>query len=554
MRVVEIAVAKMAVCLGLILLWAVTPSTVAFAASFAGSNTGTIPDNDPAGRTVNFTVSGATTALEDISLSLTLNHTWVSDLEVMLTSPNGTSSLLIFGRAGMRQSGSSGQSANLAGTYVFHDDAIQDFWASFAGAATSFNIPPGTYRTTTQGRQARASTVATNAGGCSTFLRGAFGQLPASKVNGVWTLRLVDRVATDVGTIDAATLTLNFAPSSVFANGFEGGAVVPDPLLPYLQGSSVRGSCIRPNYDFTGTGLSSFVTVRNTGGGAGGAVTWFVTSNVGGAAGTANSFLLGDSTNFFISGDFDGDGIDDATVWKTGAPGVFRVRRSSRPNDLLQEVVFGTTGDDPTHIGDYDGDGIADATVSRAGATAGDPTHTLILLSSTGQVRDLVTGSNGQFPNGGVDYNGDGRADMAMQSNAGGGAARITLFSGMNGTEIGNFLLGTPTDVMVAGNHSGNAIADLTVTRASGGVIQWTTRDTVTGVTAAAVPWGASATDFGLSGDYDGDGLDDYAVWHPSATVGESKFILRPSLTPASTVEINFGQNGDYPVARSRSH
>jgi len=63
-----------------------------------------------------------------------------------------------------------------------------------------------------------------------------------------------------------------------------------------------------------------------------------------------------------------------------------------------------------------------------------------------------------------------------------------------------------------------------------------------------------STTDITLSGDYDGDGVDDYAVWRPSATVGQSKFIVRRSLFPATPLEVFLGLNSDYPAANARSH
>ena len=528
------------------------PTSSTGAVDSTGTGTGVIPDNDANGRVVTFAVSGATRSIEDVSLVLTISHTWVSDLEAVLTSPDGTARLVIFGRAGKRRSGSSGESANLDGTYIFIDDAATDLWGTLAGQSTSFVIPSGVYRTSTQGYSSAA--INTNAGGCTTLLRGAFGRLPPAKTNGLWSLRIADREAIDAGSVTAATLKINYFPAAVFSNSFEGNAVTPTLPPPYPQSSGVRGSCTRRNYDFTGTGLASYVTVRNTGGGPNGAVTWFVRSNDATAGGAQTSFVLGTSSNQFISGDFDGDGIDDATIWRSTTPGQFVVRRSSRPTDAPLEISFGQLGDDPTHIGDFDGDGLSDAAVYRQGASTGDPSQTLILLSSTNEVRQLTTGQNGDFPSSGIDYDGDGKADIAMQSNAGGGQAQFRLQSGINGAQFNTFLLGTPTDVIMTGNHVGSAVGDITLLRTVAGVVQWTTRDTISGVTAPAVGFGASATDFPLAGDYDGDGLDDFAVWRPSETVGESKFIIRPSLTPATTLEVFMGENGDYPPASARRH
>jgi hypothetical protein len=43
--------------------------------SFPGTNTGAIPDNTPAGRTVSFAVSGLTTPVASVQLSVDLTHT-----------------------------------------------------------------------------------------------------------------------------------------------------------------------------------------------------------------------------------------------------------------------------------------------------------------------------------------------------------------------------------------------------------------------------------------------------------------------------------------------
>lgn len=82
--------------------------------------------------------------------------------------------------------------------------------------------------------------------------------------------------------------------------------------------------------------------------------------------------------------------------------------------------------------------------------------------------------------------------------------------------------------------------------------MQWTSYDMGTSTGQPSAAFGASATDYVLSGDYDGDGLDDYAVWRPSATAGESKFMVRGSVS--TVADMPWGQNGDYPIANVRAH
>lgn len=509
------------------------------AADFAGAGV-VIPDNLPAGANVSFNVSGITGSVGHVKVSITMAHTYVGDLRATLISPGGIARLVLFSHAGNKRTGPVGTSANLSGTYVFDDLATTDLWATIAPLASAVNVPTGTYRTSTSGQPGQS-----NHGGCSTFLDLAFGGLSGAQVNGTWTLNMADLAGGDTGSVTTAILTID-PPLKLFASGFEDAG--PGPVA-----SAVRGTCTRSFFDYTGTGMASYVVVRNTGGGASGAITWFVKDNDFTAIGTEQNFLHGIASDFFLDGDFDGDGIADATVYRP-ALGAFLVRRSSRPADSVLTIPLGQSGDDPSHIGDYDGDGISDAAVYRAGAVAGQSSMMFIRLSSSGQLRTLTVGENGTFPSGGSDLNGDGKADIGIQSNAGGGVARFRFYDGTTGAQFADVNFGTPTDVYVTGNHFGSALGDITVVRGSAGVVNWTTRDTGTGVGQPTVTLGSTATDFVLTGDYDGDGLDDYAVWSPNASPGASKFIVRRSGSSAMWYEVILGQNGDFPVARSRSH
>ena len=503
----------------------------AMGADFAGGGVGPIPDNNPVGRDITFNVSGNVGGIGTVVLRLGLQHSWSGDLVATLRSPGNGAKLLVFGRVGVGAS-TFGASSNFNGVYEFSDRG-RDLWAVAVPLDSAQDVPAGRYRTSGLGVSGTAH------GGCTTSLAGAFEGLVGSQVNGTWTLTIADLGGGDTGTISSAVLSISEAGDDLFGNGFD------TPIL---------GACQRVRSDYTGSGRSSYVVVRNTGGGAGGAVTWFVKDNDGTASGAVTNFVLGVSSDYFIDGDFEGDGIADAVVW-TPATGQFTIRRSSRPGLAPLKIALGQSGDDPKHIGDFDGDGIDDLAVYRAGATQGALSRTWIRLSSSGAVRELATGEQGAYPNGGIDYTGDGRADMAIQANAGGGVASFRIYDGTSGAIASSFTFGSPTDVMVLGNHVGDARGDITLIRGSAGNITWTTRDGSTGIGHPAVVLGQSATDYALSGDFDGDGLDDYAAWRPSAVTGQSKFMIRRSRTPSSPpLEVFHGQSGDYPVANARTH
>jgi hypothetical protein len=56
-----------------------------------------------------------------------------------------------------------------------------------------------------------------------------------------------------------------------------------------------------------------------------------------------------------------------------------------------------------------------------------------------------------------------------------------------------------------------------------------------------------------LSGDFDGDGRDDPAVWRPSAAPGESRFSVQSSVAPV-VIDVPMGHQGDYPILNTRTN
>ncbi|MEZ4777771.1 MAG: proprotein convertase P-domain-containing protein [Flavobacteriaceae bacterium] len=72
------------------------------AQTFAGSAIGAIPDNNPAGTTATATVSGLPSAssLSDISVNLSINHTWAGDVTVRIIAPTGET-MTLFERPGV---------------------------------------------------------------------------------------------------------------------------------------------------------------------------------------------------------------------------------------------------------------------------------------------------------------------------------------------------------------------------------------------------------------------------------------------------------------------
>ncbi len=482
------------------------------AATFAGTNTGGIPDGPAAqcgtagaARDVMFNVTGLTGAPTNVEIDMTFGapaHSWRGDVAATLIAPNGASHT-VFGRTGATTATACGSSTDLTGPYLFNDTGLTTWWT----VATN-PTPPGTYRTTTAGGSA--------AGGTVTSMTPAF--TGVANPNGTWLLRLTDAGGGDTGGISAATLTVD--------GGSTGPADAP--------------------VDLDGDGSTNYVVVRNTGGGPSGQITWFYNTMGGGTV----AFEWGLATDFFVSEDFDGDGEDDIAVWRpvTGSAS-FYIHNSATNTARVEE--FGLPGDDPTVVGDYNNDGSADLAVYRAGATPGAQSTWYYRTSPGGPVAFVPWGQNGDFPAPG-DYDGDGSADFVIQRNDGGGAARFwRRFA--NGT-VDSVQFGTPTDVVVPGDYDGDGSTDIATLRGIAGQIHWFYEpSSIAGVQVVQNVWGNSATDFPTQGDYNGDGRTDLGIWRPSATPGASAFWTY-SIAGSAALAVPFGQNGDYPVANFNVH
>ena len=530
-----------------------------------------IPDNSTTGVTIDLPIAGALYPIADVTLSITLTHTFIGDLEAVLESPNGSAKLRLFDRPGYRKSGNLGHSSNLNGTYTFDDFAADDLWATIAPLDTSGTLASSTYRTSTRSRVVHGTfTAQSSSGGCATYLSGAFGGLPPGSVNGTWKLKLYDHGGGDVGVVSQVLLSVNY-PELIYRTGFELYGKTDVAITNWkfmnefgtnqapIRGSAVRGSCTPAQYDVDGDGWSDFVVVLpdNTDGDS----EWSVRNNDGTASGAFSSFTFGDENRVYLMDDFDGDGADDAVVWGRSADGFYEVRRSSRPGNTMW-VHFGTDGDvydDPTQSGDYDGDGVADFAHFRVPSFSepDGPARWLVATSTSGSnevwtYETGLTGTTGDFyPIAGFDANGDGIADLVLQtpSTVSPGSGDWHQFDGADVESPGFFIFGLASDYILPGNHVGNFQADVTVRRTVDSDRHHYIRDAESGGSVGPIVWGTLG-DFSTPGDYDGDGLDDLAVWRPST----AKFYIRKSSALGDVFEVPLGADGNFPVAASRVH
>jgi hypothetical protein len=463
------------------------------------------------------TVSGVPTTLPSTpgAIKVTLNnfsHTFPDDLGLVLVGPTGAALLLQDG---------AGDDPDMVGvTYTLSDD----------GAAQLPNLTAwtaGTFKPTAHftgdsfpapGPGVTYANPGPAGGGTATFASVYGGTNP----NGTWNLFVRD-----------------------FATG-DGGSYAGGWSIEIASGPTAPPQHI---VDFNGDGKTDYVTIRNTGGGPTGQVTWFVQNNGAGVQGAQ----WGIATDFWVPEDYDGDGKTDYAVWRPGAPGAAAFYILQSATGTVRIDTFGQTGDEPRVGGDYDGDGKSDVSVYRGGAAAGDPSTWFFRGSLTpANVTYVPWGQNGDFVAPG-DYDGDGKNDFVVQRNNGGGQAKFWMFQTTAGQA--QVIFGTPTDVILPGDYDGDGKTDLATVRGSGGQIAWFVRPSSTGVISGGPTaiFGLSASDFPVQGDYDGDGKTDIAIWRPNADPTQCFFWVLNSAT--STVsQAEWGQNGDYPVANYNAH
>ena len=168
---------------------------------------------------ISFAVSGQTAPLAAVSVDVTLNHSWAGDVDMILTSPGGTASLVTVSRIGVTAVGSFGDSSNYSSnfypitSYNFTDAAAgTNLWtaATAASCGDACQILIGDYRTTAAGAAGQSNPPPV------TSLNATFGGLTTAQINGTWTLAVRDASAGYTGSVTSANLKLRGAcpPSS----------------------------------------------------------------------------------------------------------------------------------------------------------------------------------------------------------------------------------------------------------------------------------------------------------------------------------------------------
>lgn len=195
--------------------------------TYAGSGTGAIPDDDPAGLSVTFNVSGLPSGqtVTNVSLELTMVHTWLGDLTGVLSAPPAFgNSHIIFQEISDTSGTGGGDPSNFNGTYTFDDSQTGDIWVvtSCPTCGNAYDIPSGGYRTsapltgalTFMNPAFQSVVVPLSDPGTQTketSLKRSFEGMPTELATGTWTFFIDDNAVGDLGSVTGANLTLTTA-------------------------------------------------------------------------------------------------------------------------------------------------------------------------------------------------------------------------------------------------------------------------------------------------------------------------------------------------------
>ena len=290
---------------------------------------------------------------------------------------------------------------------------------------------------------------------------------------------------------------------------------------------------------------------------AGGTIRWRILRNTNPSVppGIVRDIPFGESASEFVPayGDYTGDGLDDYAVYRdaTGTPANTYI--IGRSEGGVSYIPFGDAATDNIgNEGDYDGDDKMDICVAR---DTGSAYQWWLLRSSNNTVAVFNWGIVAtDIPLPGADYNGDGTDDPAVARINGTTGAITWIYGSISAGQLGQVQWGDfDTDYIIpAGDYDGDGKADFMVWRGFGSVnAVWYLR-TAAGATSYTQFGLASGTaanrDIALrSGDYDGDGKTDIAVWRPSTL---TFWVLRSSGGGAQTQPWGISGNANFPMGQ----
>ena len=113
-----------------------------------------------------------------------------------------------------------------------------------------------------------------------------------------------------------------------------------------------------------------------------------------------------------------------------------------------------------------------------------------------------------------------------------------------------NFVFGNYRDVVVPGDYDGDGKTDLGLASVIVNPIAWRVRVSGSGTLIGPIASGNPSFDYTVTGDYDGNRKGEFTLWH---SPGLFQSLMGPDYIPPS-IDLSWGQSGDYPLAYFNAH
>ncbi len=319
----------------------------------------------------------------------------------------------------------------------------------------------------------------------------------------------------------------------------------------------------RPCFDFTGSGRTSFAVVSPVIGGP--QLAWTIYSNSGTPSPVVVGYGYGLQSDVLTPGYFVSssgpyppttDNIADLGVWR---PSNQTYYFQQPPSGNIYPVSLGTSSSDIVGFeADYDGDGKDDPTVVKV---VGSSYQWNIFRTSNSTLLVTIFGNTStDIPIAGADYNGDLREDLTV--------IRSGNTYVVGDATTGSLILTQPwgnsaTDYFVIGDYLGDARADFAVWRGFGSSSdgRWYIKENGGSGVVITQPFGnknipgqQNTKDFDqpLCGDYNGDGKSDPAIYRPGA---DTFYWLNSStFTTSSSYTLPVSNTRDFAIPRLRAY